>query len=337
MIEGKLPTARFDYHLPSGAIGQVPVEPRDSARLLVDRGAGQTPDDRRVVDLPELLLPGDLVVVNDTRVRPARLHLVKQTGGAVEVLLLEPTGRHREWQALVRPGKRVRVGAELLLAVGGAPVLRVIGDLQDGRRLVELLADDLAEQWGEVPLPPYITTPLADPQRYQTVFAREPGSVAAPTAGLHLTERVLAGLEANGIGVARVELQIGLGTFRPVSAEFVDDHVMHRERYRIDPETWARINEATRVVAIGTTVVRTLESAARSNSLEGSTELFIRRGFDFQVVDALLTNFHAPRSSLLVLLDAFIGSHWKDLYARALADGYRFLSFGDAMLVQPVP
>ncbi len=335
-----LATAEFDYDLPEAAIGQVPAEPRDSARLLVDRGPGADPEQRTVADLAHLLEPGDLLVVNDTRVLPARLHLRKSTGGAVEVLLLEPTGRPHEWQALVRPGKRLRVGTELFLPnptesdrAKAPPVAAIVGELPDGRRLVQILADDLLTTSGEVPLPPYITEPLADPERYQTVFAREPGSVAAPTAGLHLTEAVFAGLAERGIEVARVELRVGLGTFRPVATDNVDDHVMHRETYRIEPDTWRRIREAKRVVAVGTTVVRTLESAAALDQLEGGTELFIRRGFRWQVVDVLLTNFHVPRSSLLVLVDAFVGPRWKDLYAHALAEGFRFLSFGDAMLL----
>ncbi len=332
-----LPTSFFDYQLPESAIGQIPVEPRDAARLLVDRGRGPDGrcqiDHRTVADLPDLLSPGDVLVVNDTRVLPARLRLRKATGGSVEVLLLEPTGHHREWQALVRPAKRLREGTELFVSVGSPPAARIVGELTDGRRLVEVLIDDLLDEWGEVPLPPYITEPLTDPQRYQTVFAREPGSVAAPTAGLHLTDRVLEQLVARGITVERVELRVGLGTFRPVSVDHIDDHIMHRETYRIAPDVWDRVKGARRVVAVGTTVVRTLESAARSGQLEGETELFIRRGFDWKVVDVLLTNFHVPRSSLLVLVDAFVGPDWKELYARALADGYRFLSFGDAMLL----
>jgi S-adenosylmethionine:tRNA ribosyltransferase-isomerase len=189
------------------------------------------------------------------------------------------------------------------------------------------------EDNGEMPLPPYLTEPLADPQRYQTVFAREPGSVAAPTAGLHLTERLLDELEDKGIDVARVELRVGLATFRPISASRVAEHVMHSETYRIDPATWERIQKANRVVAVGTTVVRTLEAAAATGELAGATELFIARGYDWKIVDRLLTNFHVPKSSLLVLVDAFVGPRWKDIYAAALGEGYRFLSFGDAMLL----
>ncbi|MFT7597288.1 MAG: S-adenosylmethionine:tRNA ribosyltransferase-isomerase [Acidimicrobiales bacterium] len=334
-----LATAEFDYELPPSAIAQTPVEPRDAARLLVDEPGGV--QHRTVADLPSLLAPGDLLVVNDTKVLPARLHLRKPTGGAVEVLLLEPTGdavqssaatiAGSEWQALVRPGKRLRVGT--ILELDGAPVLEITGQLDDGRRLVQLLDDGLLERAGEMPLPPYITERLADPSRYQTIYADQPGSVAAPTAGLHLTDEVFAGLAQRGIEVAKVELRVGLGTFRPISTDVVSEHVMHRESYRIEPDVWKRIQAAPRVVAVGTTVVRTLESAAASGELAGATELFISRGFDWQVVDRMLTNFHVPRSSLLVMIDAFVGQRWKDLYAEALTDGYRFLSFGDASLL----
>ncbi|MEM7340451.1 MAG: tRNA preQ1(34) S-adenosylmethionine ribosyltransferase-isomerase QueA [Actinomycetota bacterium] len=327
----------FDYELPPDRIAQHPVEPRDAARLLVaPQGLGAR--HRRVADLPDLLQPGDLLVVNDTRVLAARLGLRKTTGGAVEVLLLHPTGRHRQWQALVRGSRRLAPGSPLVAVdapdpAAAEPLVVVGADVGDGVREVELLADDVIDRVGVVPLPPYITAPLADAERYQTVFARQPGSVAAPTAGLHLTDELLDALRANGVEVATVELRVGLGTFRPITADRIADHAMHAETYVIEPATWARIQAAERVVAVGTTVVRTLESAARSGELTASTELFIRRGFDWQVVNTLLTNFHVPRSSLLVLVDAFVGPRWRDLYATALAEGYRFLSFGDAMLV----
>jgi S-adenosylmethionine:tRNA ribosyltransferase-isomerase len=303
-----------------------------------------------VADLADLLDPGDLLVVNDTRVIPARLHLRKETGGAVEVLLLErrPEGG---WEALVRPGRRVAVGARLTVEGGVGPtplsveVGPVLGD--DGRRLVTLHhgADDVLDvlaDLGEVPLPPYIHEPLADPDRYQTVFARHPGSVAAPTAGLHLTEAVLDRCRARGIDVVSIELVVGLGTFRPISAARVEDHPMHAERYRIPPETIDRVQAqvAARregapgsVVAVGTTVVRALEAWSATGAAEGATDLFIRDPFRFAVVDRLLTNFHVPRSSLLALVQALVGDRWRELYAEALAEGYRFLSFGDAMLL----
>ncbi|HEX6420847.1 MAG TPA: S-adenosylmethionine:tRNA ribosyltransferase-isomerase [Acidimicrobiales bacterium] len=360
---------QFDYDLPAAAIAQQPAEPRDAARLLVDRGAGGV-EHRRVADLPGLVRPGDVVVVNTTRVLPARLRLRKQTGGEVEVLLLErlPSG---EWEALVRPGRRVRpgtvlrAGSDLAVHVGGAGP-------GDGTRMVRLAlaggdapeattgaakgpdaeaaraagaagpaeAAELAalERHGTVPLPPYITAPLAEAGRYQTVFAEQPGSVAAPTAGLHLTPAVLDGCRAAGARVAPVELVVGMGTFRPMSAPKVEDHHMHAERYRVPAATLDACRGARasggRVVAVGTTTVRALESAALSGQLAGRTELFIHRPWRWRVVDVLMTNFHLPRSSLLVLVDAFAGPRWRSLYATALAAGYRFLSFGDAMWLE---
>jgi S-adenosylmethionine:tRNA ribosyltransferase-isomerase len=294
----------------------------------------------QVRDLPRLLEPGDLVVVNDTRVLPARLHLQRATGGHVEVLLLEPLDdQQRRWSALARPAKRLRPG-ERLLGPDGREVVDVVGRLDEGVevRLVGEV-DPLAElqRLGEVPLPPYITVPLADAERYQTVYAARPGSVAAPTAGLHLTDGVLAGLARRGVEVARVELIVGLDTFKPVTVDDPVDHVMHSERYRVDPsvlQACARTRAAGgRVVAVGTTSVRALESAALGD-LQGRTRLFIRRPFDWRVVDVLLTNFHLPRTTLLMLVDAFVGPRWRDLYALAAERGYRFLSFGDAMLLE---
>jgi S-adenosylmethionine:tRNA ribosyltransferase-isomerase len=333
---------RFDYSLPDHAVAQVPLEPRDSARLLVAVDPGGGVEHRRVRELPDLLEPGDLLVLNETKVLPARLHLRKATGGRVEVLLLEPTGTG-EWEALVRPGRRVPPGTKLATWTGRARSLTVeVGeDLGDGRRRVRLLVDDGDELatldiHGEVALPPYITTPLADSDRYQTVYAARPGSVAAPTAGLHLTTEVLDRCRTRGAEIATVELDVGLDTFRPITAERPEDHRMHSERYRVPAATMDACARARRVVAVGTTTVRALESAARG-AREGRTELFIRDDYPFKVVDVLLTNFHLPRSSLLLLLDAFAGERWRELYAAALDDGYRFLSFGDAMLVARRP
>jgi S-adenosylmethionine:tRNA ribosyltransferase-isomerase len=335
-------TAELDYELPDHAIAQTPAEPRDAARLLVDRGPGLAPDHRRVADLAELLDPGDVLVVNDTRVIPARLHLRKPSGGAVEVLLLEraPEGW---WEALVRPSRRVAPGTVLAPAGEGGGDLRVevgeaLGD--DGRRRVVLHGgadhDDLAAvgSAGEVPLPPYIHEPLADPERYQTVYARRPGSVAAPTAGLHLTDELLDRIRARGVEVVAVELLVGLGTFRPITVDRVEDHPMHAERYRVPEAAAAAVAGAQgRVVAVGTTAVRALESWAATGEAEGSTSLFIHGAYPWAVVDRLLTNFHVPRSSLLALVRSFVGPRWRDLYAEALREGYRFLSFGDAMLL----
>lgn len=276
--------------------------------------------------------PGDLLVVNETRVLPARLRLTKATGGAVEVLLLERMTDG--WAALVRPGRRVPPGTVLV----AGPDLTVVvgGDGGDGIRRVRLCTDDeeaALERHGEVPLPPYIHAALDDPERYQTVYAANPGSVAAPTAGLHLTEAVLDRCRSAGAEVATVDLAVGLGTFRPITAEHVEDHDMHEERYSVPADTMARCAAAERVVAIGTTTVRALESAARTGELEGRTRLLIHGDHDWRVVDALLTNFHQPGSTLLCLVEAFVGARWRDLYGTALAEGYRFLSFGDAMFL----
>ena len=334
-------TADFDYELPEERIAQHPLEARDAARLLVDDGPGRSPAHRNVRDLPDLLERGDLLVVNTTRVLPARLPLRRATGGVAEVLLLERV-EGVTWEALVRPSRKLAPGTALRPSGGGDDLVVVVGaDLGEGRRHVELLVegDELAvlERHGQMPLPPYITEPLDDPERYQTVFSDRPASAAAPTAGLHLTREVLARCEERGVRRAEVELVVGLGTFRPIERDRIEDHVMHSEWYRVPEETldacrWTRA-AGGRVVAVGTTAVRALESAAATGELEGRTDLFITPGYEFQVVDRLMTNFHLPRSSLLVMIEAFIGPRWRDLYAAALADDYRFLSFGDAMLL----
>ncbi len=330
--------AHFDYDLPDERIAQTPVEPRDAARLLVDRGPDRAPDDRHVRDLPLLVGPGDVVVVNDTKVLAARLALVKPTGGAVEVLLLEPCeDRAGCWEALVRPSRKVAPGTELSEPDGSDPVVEVGDDLGEGRRVVRILTDDLdslLDRSGQVPLPPYVRETLDDPERYQTVFARRAGSVAAPTAGLHLTPEVLDRIVAAGAEVHRVELLVGLGTFRPITVDRVEDHRMHSERYDVSAETLEACRSAGRVIAIGTTVVRALESAAATDARSGRTDLFIHRGYPWALVDVLMTNFHVPRSSLLVLVDAFVGDRWHDLYRHALEHDYRFLSFGDAMWLE---
>lgn len=328
--------ADFNYELPEEAIAQTPVEPRDSARLLVDRG-DEPPEHMRVHDLPGLLREGDLVVLNETKVIPARLRLNRQTGGAAEVLLLEPLDASKtSWEALVRPGKKLQVGEELL--AGDQAVIRIGERTEAGDTFrVELLGDgdplSILEAVGEMPLPPYIGTRLADPDRYQTVFAREPGSAAAPTAGLHFTPELLDRLASTGVRTAVVELIVGLDTFQPISTENPLDHPMHTERYRVPPETMEACSGARRVVAVGTTAVRALESAAKFGALSGRTDLFIHRGFDWQVVDVLMTNFHLPKTTLLMMIDAFVGDRWRSLYSEALNQGYRFLSFGDAMLL----
>ncbi len=327
----------FDYDLPPERIAQTPIAPRDAARLLVDRGTG-SPEHRHVSDLPDILRPGDLLVVNETKVLPARLPLRRSTGGAAEVLMLEPfDGARTTWEALVRPAKRLKVG-EVLYAADDTPVVEIgertpAGDTFTVSLLGSVDSLGLLDEFGEMPLPPYITERLDDPDRYQTVYAREPGSAAAPTAGLHFTPELLAALAERGVEHAKVELVVGLDTFRPITEDNPLHHRMHTERYRVPAETMERCRAAQRIVAVGTTTVRSLESAAATGELEGRTDIFIHEGFDWQVVDLMMTNFHMPRTTLLMMIDAFAGPRWRDLYADALREHYRFLSFGDAMLL----
>ena len=311
-------TSELDYALPAELIAQRPVERRDRSRLLVyDRARGQTRHGR-FDDLPDELADGTLVVVNDTRVLRARLRLERPGGGEAEVLLLEPRGANGTWEGLARPSRKLRAAQRL----GPVELLEPLGD---GRWRLRLEG----EPAGEAPLPPYIHAPLADPERYQTVYAKREGSAAAPTAGLHFTPELLARLE-----IERVTLHVGLDTFRPVAADELEAHPMHSERYEVAPEAWKRIRAAARVLAVGTTTVRVLESLARGAPLSGRTDLFATPGFEFRRVDALLTNFHLPRSTLLALVMAFVGvEETRDLYRLAIAERYRFYSFGDAMLV----
>lgn len=310
-------TSELDYELPPELIAQRPLEPRDSSRMLVFERATGTVSHRRFGELPDVLPAGALVVVNDSRVVPARLHLTRPGGGAAEVLLLERlngTG----WRALARPSRRLRPGMRL----GRVTLLRYHGE---GEWTVELAG----EPDGELPLPPYIHEPLRDPGRYQTVYARDAGSAAAPTAGLHFTDAVLARLDTE-----RVTLHVGLDTFRPLGDGELEAHALHGERYRVEPAVWARIRAASCVVAVGTTAVRTLETIAAGGPLEGRTELFVTPGFSFRRVDALVTNFHLPRSSLLALVMAFAGvEETRRLYRIAIEERYRFYSFGDAMAI----
>lgn len=329
--------AEFDYELPAERIAQTPIEPRDAARLLVDRGSAP-PEHRQVRDLGELVGDGDLLVVNDSKVIPARLQLTRASGGRVEVLLVDPLdSERRTWEALCRPARKLRQG-EILWTADGTGLVEVGERTPAGDTLrVTILGDgsplDTLARYGRLPLPPYITVPPEDTDRYQTVYANEPGSAAAPTAGLHLTDSLLSELQANGVGMARVELVVGLDTFQPVSSADPRLHPMHSERFMVPPETTTAIAAARRVVAVGTTSVRALESAAALGVTQGRTSLFIHRPYDFRVVDALMTNFHLPRTTLLMMIDAFVGERWRTLYAAALAADYRFLSFGDAMFL----
>ncbi|MFN2461238.1 MAG: tRNA preQ1(34) S-adenosylmethionine ribosyltransferase-isomerase QueA [Candidatus Velthaea sp.] len=331
-------------------MARTPAERRDAARLLVLEGAG-TPRDRTFAEFPQLLRAGDVLVLNETRVVPARLRAKRAGGGTAEVLLLRPRDTAgydtaaRDWYALVRPGRRLRAGARLSFGDSAATVLEA---LPDGPRVVRFDDDvdvgTLLERFGEVPLPPYVGLgDAARAARYQTVFARVPGSVAAPTASLHFTHDVLRAVEARGVKIARLVLDVGIGTFRPMNGECIDDHVMHAERYDIPPETAAAVERARaerrRIVAAGTTVLRALEGAAAASGRvppgAGETRLFVTPGFRFSVVNALLTNFHLPQSTLLVLVAAFAGyGRTMAAYRHAIKHHYRFFSFGDAMFAE---
>ena len=336
----------FDYELPPEAIAQTPLEPRDASRLMVLDRRKKTTAHRFFRDLPQLLSPGDLLVANDSRVIPARLFGRRggPDGARLEVLLLRPIGPD-QWEVLVRPGRRAPRGTRLFFGQGEMEA-EVIGQTDFGGRV---LAFSYAGDWhallgrlGQAPLPPYIHAPLADPERYQTIYARQDGSVAAPTAGLHFTPALLEALGGAGINLAYLTLHVGLGTFRPVSAERVEDHAMHAEFYTLPPETATAIAETKarggRVVVVGTTCVRALESAADEDGRlqvgSGWTSIFIYPGYRFKVLDVLITNFHLPRSTLLMLVSAFAGREMVlGAYREALDRGYRFFSFGDAMLI----
>lgn len=341
-------TDDFDYELPSGLIAQRPLHQRDACRLLVvDRTSGQL-DHRSFRDVLEYLRPGDVLVVNETRVLPARLRGAKdETGGAVEVLLLR---REYEdtWECLVKPGRRLKPGARIVFGEGELTGLVVDVIESSGARLIQFHTAtgrfiDAVHRLGEVPLPPYITEPLADPEEYQTVYAAEEHSVAAPTAGLHFTPELLEAVQRAGVHVGTVELDVGLDTFRPVAEDDPHQHVIHTEHFRVPERTAQAINDGrargSRVIAVGTTTVRALESALNEQTglvepVDGTTDLFILPGFSFGVVDMLVTNFHMPRSTLLMMVSAFAGRDLiMDAYAAARAEKYRFLSFGDAMLI----
>lgn len=341
-------TDDFDYDLPTGLIAQRPAEPRDSCRLLVlDRASGQI-DHRVFSDIVDYVRPGDLLVVNETRVLPARLKGVKdETGGAVEVLLLRERYQN-SWECLVKPGRRLKPGARMVFADGAMTGL-VVDVLDDGGgRLVQFTPRDgrfidIVHRIGEMPLPPYITAPLGDPEEYQTVFARDERSAAAPTAGLHFTPELLERVRSAGAHIEAVELDVGLDTFRPVSEDDPAQHAMHLEHFRVPVRTAERIAETRqrggRVIAIGTTSVRALESAwdeetGEVAAVEGATGLFILPGYRFHAVDAMVTNFHVPRSTLMMMVSAFAGRETiMHAYREAIDRRYRLLSFGDAMLI----
>jgi len=339
-------TSDFDYELPPDRIAQHPVE-RGSSRLMVVDRPTKTISDSLVADLPSFLGRGDVVIINDTQVIPARLYAHRRRGRRFEMLLLRPLGDER-WRTLVRPSARARVNERLDLADGGEVILeRSAGDGLWEIRCDPPLGLDRLERLGEAPLPPYIERPsgasAADRERYQTVYARSPGAVAAPTAGLHLTARLLDGIRDRGAEIVSVTLHVGLGTFRPVAVDDVREHRMHAEWYEVSNVAAKSINaartEGRRILCVGTTSVRTLEGAlqvgdGRMIAGEGSTELFITPGFRFRGLGALMTNFHLPRSTLLMLVSAFAGRDLVlDAYHQAIDRGYRFYSYGDAMLI----
>jgi S-adenosylmethionine:tRNA ribosyltransferase-isomerase len=325
----------IDYDLPEELIAQKPIEPRDSARLLVDVEA-RAISHQVVSDLDTLVGPGDLIVVNDTKVLPARLALQRKTGGAAEVLLLEQRSNDaRLWEALVRPGKKIKEGE--LLEYFGKRVVRMGPRTEAGDTFVVEILDeaplDLISRIGSMPLPPYIRGSLKDNDRYQTVYARNAASAAAPTAGLHFTDELLERIRLTGASIMSVELVVGLDTFKPISTDNPLDHVIHTEFYSVSQEVVDACKEATRVIAIGTTATRALESAFTTGKLTGRTSLFITPGYSWKIVDVMLTNFHMPKTSLLLMIESFTGSRWRELYAAAIREKYRFLSFGDAMFI----
>ena len=345
-------TDEFDYHLPPRLIAQAPGRRGDSRLLVVYRGSGRI-EHHSFSDLPDFLEPGDLMVLNDTRVTARRLRALRETGQEAEVVLLRPVGE-QSWQALVRPGRSMRPGRTVILLGenGERASAELTGITSEGGRELRFSSPeerDMLAHWGAAPLPPYIHAPLARTQedRYQTVYATHAGSAAAPTAGLHFTSEMLQKLEARGVSSARVTLDVGVGTFRPVKSATIEEHEMHSEKAVLSAETASRINAAPgRLIAVGTTSVRTLESAAgaaeqsgratkdRVVPFAGATRLFITPGYVFRAVDALITNFHMPCSTLLMLVSAFAGMELtREAYGVAIEREYRFFSFGDAMLI----
>jgi S-adenosylmethionine:tRNA ribosyltransferase-isomerase len=339
---GSLDVRLFDFELPEELIAQTPLKERTASRLMVVDRKRQTVLHRQFTDLKTFLKEGDVLVFNDTRVIPARLIGIKeQTGAKIEVLLLKELGENR-WEVLCKPAKRVKAGT--CVVFGNHDLLMQCEEEKDeGIRIVrfhyEGIFHEILDRLGTMPLPPYIKEQLTDANRYQTVFAREKGSAAAPTAGLHFTEEYMKEIEETGARIAFITLHVGLGTFRPVQTETVEEHKMHAEFYSVSQEAADRINAAKRVIAIGTTVCRTLETLGRDHdgkvvAASGWTDIFIYPGHRFTVVDALFTNFHLPKSSLIMLVSAFAGRELiLHAYEEAVRARYRFFSFGDAMLI----
>ena len=341
-----LKTSDFNYDLPEELIAQTPIEQRDHSRLMVlDRKTGEISHEH-FFDIKKHLRAGDCLVINNTRVLPARLYGIKEGGGAhVEVLLLKNI-EGDDWECIVYPGRRLKEGAVVSFGDGSLKG-EIVKVLPDGNRIVRFMYEgiflEVLERLGKMPLPPYITHKLEDKNRYQTVYAKHEGSAAAPTAGLHFTEDLLNKIQEKGVRIARVTLHVGLGTFRPVKVEDVNDHHMHSEFYMISQEAADIINETKRnggrVISVGTTSTRTLESVADENGMvketSGWTEIFIYPGYKFKMIDALITNFHLPESTLLMLVSALAGKeHIMKAYEEAVKERYRFFSFGDAMIIE---
>ena len=339
-------TKDFDFDLPEELIAQTPLKDRTSSRLLVVNKTTHTIEDKHFSDLLDELEEGDTLVVNNTRVLPARLYGTKEeTGAHIEVLLLTNTEGDK-WETLVKPAKRMKVGSVVSFGDGRLKAT-VVEELDQGGRIIEFSYEgvflEVLESLGEMPLPPYIKERLEDKERYQTVYAKENGSAAAPTAGLHFTEELMQQIREKGVNIVPVTLHVGLGTFRPVSVDSLEDHKMHSEYYNVSKET-ADMIEATkkagkRVIAVGTTSIRTLETVARDNNgqvvpASGWTDIFISPGYEFRVVDAFVTNFHLPKSTLVMLVSAYLGREFTlEAYQHAIEERYRFFSFGDAMFV----
>lgn len=334
----------FMYDLPEEKIAQTPVEPRDSSRLMILHRKDHLIEHKHFYDIIDYLNPGDVLVINETRVIPARLLGERPTGGACEILLLKQLAP-KKWETLVRPGKKLRPGAQVIFG-GGKLIATIAETTSDGGRIVDFECEGpmeaVLDELGEMPLPPYIHEKLQNRERYQTVYAKQEGSAAAPTAGLHFTPELMQRIREKGVDIVPVLLHVGLGTFRPVKVEDVDQHEMHSEYFEVTQEAADRINAARergcRIIAVGTTSVRTLESAAENGRLvakRGDTKIFIRPGYQYQLVDALITNFHLPGSTLLMLVSALYDrEHILAAYNIAVRENYRFFSFGDAMLIE---
>ncbi len=338
-----LKTSDFYYNLPEELIAQTPVYPRDSSRLLCYNKCNDEVEHKHFYDIEQLLKPGDLLVINDTKVYPARIFAYTKNGGKIEVLLLKRLNL-TDWEVLVKPGKKAKEGVEL--TVNEELSLTVLSRTETGERIIrfkfEGVFEDILSRAGEMPLPPYIREKLKDQARYQTVYCKKEGSSAAPTAGLHFTVELMKRLEEKGVEFARVQLNVGLGTFRPVKSENLLEHEMHVEYYNIDGAEAEKINKAKRegrrVIAVGTTSVRTLETVADEKGFVkeacGDTGIFIYPPYKFKCVDALITNFHLPESTLIMLVSAFLTREKTlDLYNLAVSEKYRFFSFGDAMFI----